>query len=479
MKCRWMSSSVFAVLVAAPLAAAPQSLPAPTTEQVAVPGAAEPLRYVVQLPAGYSTEQRYPLLLLLSDGALDIAAAAAAIKEPGGEIARGGFVVVSPASAERAQLTALLTHLRQMFRIDQGGMHAAGGGAGGKRAVAVAMEHRHEFQTVTVWGGAGREDVAPLLRLRERRVQVLDARSPAELREHFMALHAMRAETGVAGDVARTLDDFHDAAAKGDEDRYFAIFPDDAVFLGTDATERWTGAQFRAFAMPYFKRGPAWTYVPMRRWVTVALGGALAWFDEVLDNEGYGECRGSGVLELRAGRWVVRQYNLTVPVPNDLLRGVADRIRAFGEGKVPAVTTVVVVRHAEKMTEGDDPELTEVGRARAEALAKALRSLPVRACYTSPFRRAAATVAPLCRDQKIQAVALPGADAKGLVARLQKDHLGETVLVCGHSNTVPAILKALGIGEPVTIGDDEFDGMWVVSLGPDGARLLPLHYGGS
>jgi len=210
----------------------------------------------------------------------------------------------------------------------------------------------------------------------------------------------------------------------------------------------------------------------------VSADGAFAWFDEVLDNEGYGECRGSGVLERRAQRWVVRQYNLTVPVPNDLLRGVVERIRAFADGRAPATTTVVLVRHAEKVDEGDDPELTERGRARAEVLAKTLRSLPVRAVFTTPLRRTVATVAPLCRDKKLEPVQLPAAEQKGLVTRVIKENLGQTVLVCGHSNTVPAIVKAFGVREPVAIADDEFDWLFVVTLGPDGAQCLALRYGG-
>ena len=127
-------------------------------------------------------------------------------------------------------------------------------------------------------------------------------------------------------------DSFHDAAAVGDEDRYFTILPDDSIFLGTDATERWTGKQFRSFAMPYFKRASAWTYVPLDRHVTLSADGKVAWFDEALDNLGYGECRGTGVLERRAGSWVILQYNLTVPVPNDLMSMVAGKIRVHLDG---------------------------------------------------------------------------------------------------------------------------------------------------
>lgn len=475
---------LFVALCSSRARAAPQSLPEVALQDVAVSGAAAALRCVVQVPAGYESRARYPLLVLWPGAEGSEAAARAAIQEWGGEVARGGFVVVSPLVGEReVPLGPLFAHLRRTFRIDQGGMHAGGAGVGAARAVRDVRRYPFEFQTVTVWAvdaaeSAASELVAPLRRLRERRVRVLATPTATELRQHFVALHGERTETGAAGDVAATLDDFHDAAATGDEARYFAILPDDAVFLGTDAAERWTGAEFRAFAMPYFQRPSAWTYVPLRRHVTLSTGGLHAWFDEVLDNDGYGECRGSGVLELRAGHWVLRQYDLTVPVPNDLLPSVAARIRAFAAGTAPAVTTVLVVRHAEKVDASDDADLSDVGRARALSLARLLRELPVSAAYTSPFRRTAATVAPLCAARNIAATTLPAGDAKGLVARLRTDHLGQTVLVCGHSNTVPAILRALGVTEPVVIADDDYDWLFVVTIGPDGARLLPLRYGG-
>jgi hypothetical protein len=140
-------------------------------------------------------------------------------------------------------------------------------------------------------------------------------------------------------DVAYTLDDLHDAASKADEDRYFARFTTDAVFLGTDDTERWTIAEFRAYAHPYFAKGQGWTYVPVERHITILPGGDAAYFDEKLDNAKYGRCRGTGVLvrdpKTRYG-WSVAQYNLTVPIPNEMLEGVAAQIRAHTPAPAPA-----------------------------------------------------------------------------------------------------------------------------------------------
>ncbi len=125
--------------------------------------------------------------------------------------------------------------------------------------------------------------------------------------------------------IGAELDDFHAAAAAADGVRYFAHFTEDGVFLGTDATERWTVPQFKAYCEPYFSKGKGWTYVPKER--HVAIRGDLAWFDEALDNAKYGGCRGSGVLQLVDGRWKIAQYNLTLTVPNDVASKVVDVIR--------------------------------------------------------------------------------------------------------------------------------------------------------
>jgi hypothetical protein len=130
-------------------------------------------------------------------------------------------------------------------------------------------------------------------------------------------------------DVAKVLDSLHDAASKAQSDRYFALFAPDAVFLGTDAKERWTIEQFKAYALPLFAKGRGWTYTPRERHIQVSHDG-WSWFDELLDNAKYGTCRGSGVLRQQpSGLWLIVQYDLSVPIPNDLLPDVAEEIQKF------------------------------------------------------------------------------------------------------------------------------------------------------
>ncbi len=129
-------------------------------------------------------------------------------------------------------------------------------------------------------------------------------------------------------DVGKVLDDFHKAASQADGPRYFGHFAKEGIFLGTDITERWTVAQFKAYAEPHFSRGKGWTYVPVSRHTYLAPDGTTAWFDEILKNEKYGMTRGSGVLVQQDGEWKVAQYHLTLPVPNDLIDDLVKMIES-------------------------------------------------------------------------------------------------------------------------------------------------------
>ncbi len=127
--------------------------------------------------------------------------------------------------------------------------------------------------------------------------------------------------------VAAVLENLHDAASKADGKRYFGCFAPDAVFFGTDATERWTIDEFRAYAQARFDQGTGWTYHPRKRHVFLSHDRETAWFDEALHNAKYGECRGTGVLVKRGDGWKITQYNLTIPIPNEIALEVVERIR--------------------------------------------------------------------------------------------------------------------------------------------------------
>lgn len=127
-------------------------------------------------------------------------------------------------------------------------------------------------------------------------------------------------------EVHAVLDDWHAAAAEADFERYFDHFTVDAVFMGTDATERWSVEQFMEYARPHFQSGEAWSFTATSRHVMFDDDGNVAWFDEELDTPNLGPCRGTGVLVLEGQEWKIAHYNLSVPIPNDLVHDVVERI---------------------------------------------------------------------------------------------------------------------------------------------------------
>jgi hypothetical protein len=131
--------------------------------------------------------------------------------------------------------------------------------------------------------------------------------------------------------ISKVLDTFHQAAADADQALYFSLLDEQAIFLGTDSTERWTKKQFADFVTPYFSKGQGWLYQSTQRNITLIsqekTGEQLAFFDELLDNKNYGMCRGSGVLRLTDQGWRILQYNLSIPVPNGVASDVVKKIQ--------------------------------------------------------------------------------------------------------------------------------------------------------
>ena len=145
-----------------------------------------------------------------------------------------------------------------------------------------------------------------------------------------------------------------------------------------------------------------------------------------------------------------------------------------------ACTVVVAVRHAEKGS-GDDPDLTEAGRARAKALADTLAHAHVQAILVSPTKRTQETAAPTAAHAGVEpkAVSLEGgADAHvAALVKAVKAEAGKTVLVVGHSNTIPPLLRALGMTAN-DMGDKEYGELFVATLCPgEDPRLIKASFG--
>jgi len=161
---------------------------------------------------------------------------------------------------------------------------------------------------------------------------------------------------------------------------------------------------------------------------------------------------------------------------------------AAAQDRATQITTVMLVRHAEKAAAGDpefagasaaDPPLTAVGRARAEALAQTLAEAGVTALYASQFQRTRLTVRPLADALGLEVQQFPAADVAGLAELVIREHVGGVVVIAGHSNTVPALVEALGAGAVAPIEESwEYDNLYVVSIdGDGGARVVTLKFG--
>ena len=117
-------------------------------------------------------------------------------------------------------------------------------------------------------------------------------------------------------DINTMLDKWHKAAADVQFDNYFSYLTDDAIYIGTDATENWNKKQFQAFAKPYFDKGKAWNFKTLERNTYFNPDNKTAWFDELLDTQ-MKICRGSGVLIKVDGQWKIKHYVLSMTIPND------------------------------------------------------------------------------------------------------------------------------------------------------------------
>ena len=154
------------------------------------------------------------------------------------------------------------------------------------------------------------------------------------------------------------------------------------------------------------------------------------------------------------------------------------------EAPVPvAPVTVILVRHAEKATDGDarDPKLSEAGTKRAESLARMLGSAGVTHLFATEFHRTQDTLAPLAKVAGHAVDVVPAGKAEELEKCLRALAPGSVAVVAGHSNTVPDVAKRLGVAleglqstrNGATLAEDSFDRVFVLTLPPAGSNVAP------
>lgn len=129
--------------------------------------------------------------------------------------------------------------------------------------------------------------------------------------------------------LKQNLDDiitkWHHAAAVADAKTYFGYLDDDAIYMGTDATEYWTKDEFQKWAEPWFKKKSAWTIYATKRNIYLSNDKTYAWFDEILV-AGFGPARGSGIMIKTKNGWKIKHYNLAMTIPNEVSKEVKNII---------------------------------------------------------------------------------------------------------------------------------------------------------
>lgn len=372
-----------AVVLAWAANAGAQSAPGHEYEEMTLPDGGV-LRYAIVKPAGLDggapgadPQKSYPVLLALPPGNQDERMVEAGLAQYWeAEALARGWVVVSPVESggqalfrdTEALFGALMDHIASRVSVEGGTFHVAGASNGGRLAFRVATLLPERVESVVVLPGypPQREDLERLNVLAGKQVTMYVGEDDQQWVDESKRTHKRLLELGVKAalrilpgeghvlhldpgklfddlDGARTrqspreaavgatLDALHDAAKKAEFDRYFAQFTDDAVFLGTDASERWTVDQFKLYARPHFESGEGWAYAPVERHVSFSESGDVAWFDELLGGAKLGTCRGTGVLVLESGVWKVAQYELSIAVPNEVADRVVRVIRANEE----------------------------------------------------------------------------------------------------------------------------------------------------
>lgn len=112
------------------------------------------------------------------------------------------------------------------------------------------------------------------------------------------------------------INGWHHAASTADEETFFGLMNSDAVYIGTDASERWLRDELREWSKEHFQKETAWDFKPLSRNITLNEVGQMAWFDELLDTW-MGTCRSTGIMSKKEGEWKLIYYHLSVAVPNE------------------------------------------------------------------------------------------------------------------------------------------------------------------
>jgi hypothetical protein len=139
----------------------------------------------------------------------------------------------------------------------------------------------------------------------------------------LMFTSAVNAQTEKDNQIQTLVNNWHHDAAVANADAYFGAMTSDAIFLGTDASERWTRNEFREWSKKYFESKKTWDFKTIERHVYFSSDNNTAWWDEKLDTW-MGVCAGAGVATRTKEGWKISHYQLAIMIPNEKVNSVME-----------------------------------------------------------------------------------------------------------------------------------------------------------
>ncbi len=144
------------------------------------------------------------------------------------------------------------------------------------------------------------------------------------------------------------------------------------------------------------------------------------------------------------------------------------------------ITTIIIVRHAEKIIDPNNPDvdLSSAGQTRAQEIARDFADAGIGAIYATQYKRTQQTVKPLADKLGLPVTVVNSKSTGELLTRIKAQHSGQTIFIAGHNNTVPEIIAALGGPQYPTIPETEYDNLFIVTVYRTGkAKVVKMKYG--
>ena len=144
------------------------------------------------------------------------------------------------------------------------------------------------------------------------------------------------------------------------------------------------------------------------------------------------------------------------------------------------LTTVILIRHAEKVIDPNNPDvdLSPAGQARAQEIVRMFGEAGINTIYATQYKRTQQTVKPLADKLGLPVNQINSKNTSDLVARIRAQNSGQVIFIAGHNNTVPEIVAALGGPTFPIIPETEFDNLYIVTVYRTGkAKVVKLKYG--